>query len=80
MTAFFPQQMSHSVVKSRHPIFSDNGSPVVVRGCRVLNWEVRMKTDFYKLSGHIGARTPEVSCKRKSLKGSCFDVAGSNRG
>lgn len=80
--SIFPQPMSHSVEKPRHHIrgFSDNSSPVVVRGCRVLNWEVRMKTVFYKLSGHIGARTPEVSSKRKSLKGSCFDVAGSNRG
>lgn len=39
-----------------------------------------MKTVLYKLSGHIGARTPEVSCKRKPLKAGCFDVAGSNRG
>lgn len=39
-----------------------------------------MKTAFYKLSGHIGAKTPEVSCKRKPLKADCFDVAGSNRG
>lgn len=43
----------------------------------VLNQEV--KTGLYKLSGHIGARTPEVSYKRKSLKAKCFDVAGSNR-
>lgn len=39
-----------------------------------------MKTALYKLSGHIGARTPEVSSKRKPLKAARFDVAGSNRG
>lgn len=39
-----------------------------------------MKTVLYKLSGHIGARTAEASCKRKPLKAECFDVAGSNRG
>lgn len=38
------------------------------------------ETALYTLSGHIGARTAEVSCKRKPLKAECFDVAGSNRG
>lgn len=38
-----------------------------------------MKTALYTLSGHIGARTAEVSCKRKPLKAECFDVPGSNR-
>lgn len=42
----------------------------------MLNWEVKMKTGLYKLSG---ARTPEVSCKRKPLKSRDFEVAGSNR-
>lgn len=65
----------------RHHIraFFDNSSPVMVRGCGVLNWEVRMKTALLKLSGHIGARTPKGSCKRKSLKAKSFDVASSNR-
>lgn len=38
------------------------------------------ETALYTLSGHIGARTAEVSSKRKPLKAECFDVAGSNRG
>lgn len=39
-----------------------------------------MKTALYTLSGHIGAGSAEVSCKRKPLKAKCFDVAGCNRG
>lgn len=38
----------------------------------MLNWEVMMKTALYKLSGHIGAKTAEVSCKRKPLKASAL--------
>lgn len=36
------------------------------------------KQALYKLSGHIGARPAEVSCKRKPLKAEDFDVPGSN--
>lgn len=38
------------------------------------------ETALYTLSGHLGARTAEVSSKRKPLKAECFDVTGSNRG
>lgn len=72
--------MSHSVEKSRHHI----------RGLLItaVQWEricgVHLggedETALYTLSGHIGARTAEVSCKRKPLKAEGFDVAGSNRG
>lgn len=36
------------------------------------------KRALYKLSGHVGARPAEVSCKRKPLKAEDFDVPGSN--
>lgn len=36
------------------------------------------KRALYKLSGHVGARPAEVSCKRKPLKAEHFDVPGSN--
>lgn len=35
------------------------------------------KQALYKLSGHVGARPAEVSCKRKPLKAEDFDVPGS---
>lgn len=38
------------------------------------------ETALYMLSGLIGARAAEVSCKRKPLKAKSFDVAGSNHG
>lgn len=72
--------MSLSVEKSRHHIRGFLITAAQREGiCGVLLGG-EDETALYMLSGHIGARTAEVSSKRKPLKAECFDVAGSNRG